>query len=448
MLAEHCVYTIKSLVDLEQASTDGGCGQFQEQRSWRTGKRLLEDARRSGTRLPIIFAPAEATFRLFGWALIDDIVPGPTTTYSFSSLQRFENPPAKSTLKKARDGKRLDKWFIRPYAICRTPAYLEIAPSARTRRAKRFWTFHWRNQYWRNDVNREFDPVCSSGGNKFRERGVSVGDVVYVVSLRNGQLMLGGRMTVKRIVSRREAVRIWGTNRLYDADEWIIDEDQEGTPLYLHRRLDPSFARRLRFLSSAREEKALFFVPNTDELDDQSTRGVRELTPASAALLDRIIDLTDKMPRSDGMITVTEDLLGDLEDRAIRSGTRPAQEVWPPNYYNEGNVQRIMVNRYERDERARDRCIAIHGTTCCVCGFDFAVTYGESMAGFIHVHHLQPLSDVGPDYRVNPVEDLCPICPNCHSVVHRRNPPYSLDEVRQLLRHAGVVEAKQGSEAG
>jgi hypothetical protein len=102
--------------------------------------------------------------------------------------------------------------------------------------------------------------------------------------------------------------------------------------------------------------------------------------------------------------------------------------------YGEGSVQRILINRYERDPHARDGCIGHYGTSCFLCGFDFVAAYGQVMAGFIHVHHLRPLSSVGADYAVDPVQDLRPVCPNCHAVLHRRDPPYSLDEVHVFLQ--------------
>jgi 5-methylcytosine-specific restriction protein A len=49
------------------------------------------------------------------------------------------------------------------------------------------------------------------------------------------------------------------------------------------------------------------------------------------------------------------------------------------------------------------------------------------------VHHLQPLSGLGADYEVDPVEDLRPVCPNCHAIIHLRNPPYPLSEVKSFL---------------
>jgi 5-methylcytosine-specific restriction protein A len=92
-----------------------------------------------------------------------------------------------------------------------------------------------------------------------------------------------------------------------------------------------------------------------------------------------------------------------------------------------------LVNRYERDPRARQECIRYYGTKCFLCGFDFAAQYGGVMAGFIHVHHLASLASVGEDYEVDPVEDLRPVCPNCHAVLHRKEPPYSLEDVRRFL---------------
>ena len=44
-----------------------------------------------------------------------------------------------------------------------------------------------------------------------------------------------------------------------------------------------------------------------------------------------------------------------------------------------------------------------------------------------------PISDVDSHYAVDPIEDLRPICPNCHAMVHRRQPPLELDDVRSML---------------
>jgi len=101
----------------------------------------------------------------------------------------------------------------------------------------------------------------------------------------------------------------------------------------------------------------------------------------------------------------------------------------------EGAVFERLVNAYERNPLARQQCIKKYGTNCYVCGFSFGAIYGETMDGFIHVHHLRQLSAVGKDYKVDPVADLRPVCPNCHAVIHHRpKQPYSIEEVQAFLR--------------
>ncbi len=98
----------------------------------------------------------------------------------------------------------------------------------------------------------------------------------------------------------------------------------------------------------------------------------------------------------------------------------------------EGNVQKALVNKYERNPVNRALCIAMKGTTCSVCGFDFGKTYGPIGAGFIHVHHGTPLSCMGPDYLVDPEKDLFPVCSNCHAMLHRSDPPMSVESLKQI----------------
>jgi len=38
------------------------------------------------------------------------------------------------------------------------------------------------------------------------------------------------------------------------------------------------------------------------------------------------------------------------------------------------------------------------------------------------------------DIQLDPVKDLRPICPNCHAMIHRREPPYTIEDLRVMLR--------------
>jgi len=100
----------------------------------------------------------------------------------------------------------------------------------------------------------------------------------------------------------------------------------------------------------------------------------------------------------------------------------------------EGAVARVSVNRYERDPLNRAACIMAQGLHCLVCGILLEDTYGPVGGGYIQVHHLTPVADMGPGYIVHPARDLIPVCPNCHAMMHRRNPPYSPNELREMLR--------------
>lgn len=103
------------------------------------------------------------------------------------------------------------------------------------------------------------------------------------------------------------------------------------------------------------------------------------------------------------------------------------------NYY-EGAVKSVQVNIYERNAQARADCIKRYGCNCVVCGFNFEEVYGALGTDFIHVHHLKPLSGINQEYEVDPIKDLRPVCPNCHAMIHRRKPAYSIEEMRQQLK--------------
>ena len=133
-----------------------------------------------------------------------------------------------------------------------------------------------------------------------------------------------------------------------------------------------------------------------------------------------------------------EQRLADLWAEHLRTvGFRPPHpdEVADSEEFTEGAVTQVLVNRYERDPTARRQCLAHHGAVCVVCRTDYEGIYGSAGAGLIHVHHLVPLHEVGGKYRVDPVKDLVPVCPNCHTVLHREKPPTDPKALRaRILR--------------
>jgi len=107
----------------------------------------------------------------------------------------------------------------------------------------------------------------------------------------------------------------------------------------------------------------------------------------------------------------------------------------------EGTKSKIIVNAYERNSQARDKCLSHYkkknggAIKCEICGFDFGKIYGEQFSDKIHVHHLLELSAIGEEYVVDPINDLLPICPNCHLIAHSRTPAYKPKEIKEMLKN-------------
>ena len=109
-------------------------------------------------------------------------------------------------------------------------------------------------------------------------------------------------------------------------------------------------------------------------------------------------------------------------------------ELFPSPVFPEGALKQVTVNAYERNEEARKKCIEHFGWECVVCGFTFSKKYGEIGADFIHVHHLKPLSMIKKEYQFDPVKDLRPVCPNCHAMLHKKEPPFSVDKLKEIIK--------------
>jgi hypothetical protein len=116
---------------------------------------------------------------------------------------------------------------------------------------------------------------------------------------------------------------------------------------------------------------------------------------------------------------------------------RSPEELPLSRGFIEGGVARVEVNRYERDPQAREACLHHWGYRCSVCGLSMEELYGGIGHEFIHVHHLVELSSVGSDYHVDPIADLRPVCPNCHSMLHARRPAFITEELRQRVSRSG-----------
>ena len=150
--------------------------------------------------------------------------------------------------------------------------------------------------------------------------------------------------------------------------------------------------------------------------------------------------LTIKALREHGLRGTIQSVM-ECKDKELLSFLKGDVEVISPvdsgDYsvrdYREGEVHEAVLNRYERNREARNACIAKKGCCCAVCGMDFEQMYGDIGKGFIHVHHLTPISSIGKDYVIDPINHLVPVCPNCHNMLHRKDPPYTPEKLKEII---------------
>lgn len=286
----------------------------------------------------------------------------------------------------------------------------------------RYFTHYWLNQTWeRNRMhNSDGDPLNHIAGNLFQERGVRVDDVVYVVTVMKGSLYVCGKLIVGKICDVDEAATILDCEPedLWEANEHVISS--AATPMDFNLKVPLKLTQQLRFIGRDVTKPLKFKSPGY--LDGQTLRGVRELAPTSAVELDTLLPSLEEISFDD-----------EWSEFSPLDEERFPEEIVDAQTYYEGATKHITVNVYERSAKARKTCIAHYGVSCFVCGFNFKSVYGDAGDGFIHVHHLKPLSEVGEEYRLDPIKDLRPVCPNCHAMIHKRIPAYTIEEMKQLF---------------
>ena len=106
--------------------------------------------------------------------------------------------------------------------------------------------------------------------------------------------------------------------------------------------------------------------------------------------------------------------------------------------FMEGEKKNTNSVTTARNGAAREECLKLFGLDCAVCDFNFNNVYGTHGKGFIHVHHLNPIATKTGEYVIDPKNDLRPVCPNCHAMLHRRTglTPLSINELKKLMSEA------------
>lgn len=224
-----------------------------------------------------------------------------------------------------------------------------------------------------------------------------VGDIIYIYSTRPSS-----KVEYKCIV---EKINI-PFNKIADDKKFWIDKDE----YYTSQKM---LYNRLKLIKHIDSEEL--------HLSKLKKHGLKAAPQGPTRLIDERV----------GVKIYIESVLKD----SITDVVYP-DEVHEENLY-EGAVKEVKVNAYERNIRARNKCIEHFGLDCIICGFNFEEVYGELGEGFIHVHHLIPLSELGKNYKVDPKKDLVPVCPNCHTMLHRKHEGslVSINELKLMMKN-------------
>lgn len=123
-----------------------------------------------------------------------------------------------------------------------------------------------------------------------------------------------------------------------------------------------------------------------------------------------------------------------IRNRKIITRAKPNKPTGQNNkdLFNEGFKRSTKMSTYERNRKNREAAINEHGVRCFGCEKEMAEMYGTIADGYIHIHHTKPFSLYNAPRKPD-LNELIPLCPNCHAVVHLEDPPVSVERLKTLL---------------
>jgi hypothetical protein len=160
----------------------------------------------------------------------------------------------------------------------------------------RYFTHYWKKDtcdYHYDVLKFEGRPLDHTPGDSLIKRGAAVGDLIYVVTMRDGRLFLVGKMQVGKIINSDEEAEACIGYEPWPAFRHLIAKSC--TPMHFNRSVPLSITRCLRFRTSSGVTLLKFRPEDRDKLDPQTLRTPRELTPGSATELDGLLESMSEM---------------------------------------------------------------------------------------------------------------------------------------------------------
>ena len=352
-----------------------------EKKIWRTALNFLAEAKKKNQILYLVLAPAEYIVNLYAFAKIENIEilsEEKSTKITFSELRRFIKEDISKTELIKTNGEPVDENYIRPYLLCKTSSikkYIDDEPEIPIL-----------------DLTEEQFSLPLSEKSFFSESELKVIDFAC------------GRDDC--IFSAKELAE-YLNYKDYNAANLLVGN--------IGKKIANYYSVDLSRKSNSPGWWRVFCDGGYIEGDDEFHWQIKnEFLQA----------------------LVKTDWIEDVENYASteESGDSENDELLQVEFI-EGNKKTTLTNRYERNRDARNACIEHYGAVCCICGFNFEKVYGAIGKGFIHVHHEVDISLIGNEYKVDPIKDLKPVCPNCHAMLHQKRPAYTIEELKNIMKN-------------
>lgn len=388
-LFETTISTIRHYLDIDQAILTGQI-EFTESTPWVTGKRLLAEATAANKHLPVLLADATSEqLGIMAWGLANLIdVSGSQTTIRLEHVQAIAARPVIDSLISQTTGEFLSPNDQRNYRIVETPVFLFQEPSTfllTWNPAKQIplQDFIDIRESLRQGEAVAWNWTCRS------HNKVKAGD--RFLMLRQGDAPRG--------IVGSGWIRSYGWEHVDGGHYVDIHWEAVTDP---HHPLDP------RAIAGAED---FHWTPQGSGI---------QLDPS---ISDAVWEAWDSHLQNDPYYVNEED---DAVFKPSNTDSDNLDGEWvgavneDPSSSLEGRLIETWSTRRERNPQNRALCLAIHEPRCVVCEMSFLEEYGEVGRDFIHVHHERPLGSTDLDgEHHDPTEDLKPVCPNCHAMLHR-----------------------------
>jgi predicted HNH restriction endonuclease len=263
--------------------------------------------------------------------------------------------------------------------------------------------------YWKPQ-NLDWDEPGSqilnhTAGNQLKK--VARCDQLYIFTYRDGVFYLLGRIVANSVVTKAQAAKRleWRSDELWPADYHVL-----ASKPFMQAVAIP-FTKTLQQLQLA-SDRAIGLLTGSDSV--QQFRMMRRITHTSASALDAL--LAD--------IHTGPDYLPDLDIH-----------VEQPSSLEGKRILRMHLARERDPKLVAFKKQAAASLACEACGLLFGDRYGARAADYCEVHHLLPFAQLDAPRKTR-LKDLAILCANCHRVAHLRTPPYTIDQIRRMLRDA------------